>query len=283
MLLQIAIGDAYGAGFEYVDPALVRAHNDLSGYFQHPRHNIRRGKYTDDAQMSIAVTEVLLSGDYTRERFADAFVSCFKRDVREGYAGGFYAFLVSVKDGADFLARIKPDSDKSGAAMRAVTIGALPTIARVKEVCRLQAALTHNTTDGINAAVATSLGSHYFIYGLGKKAALGTFLEQQVPGRAWSSAWSGKVGAQGWMSVHAAVCAILAGNSMSEILRRCVDFTGDVDTVAAIALGIASRCPEIAQDLPAVLVDNLENGTYGRDYIKDLDRKLNEQIAVWRS
>jgi ADP-ribosyl-[dinitrogen reductase] hydrolase len=38
MLLELAIGDAYGAGFEYVSPDFVERYNDLSSYVQHPRH-----------------------------------------------------------------------------------------------------------------------------------------------------------------------------------------------------------------------------------------------------
>ena len=30
--MELAIGDAYGAGFEYADVPFVRAHNDLGGY-----------------------------------------------------------------------------------------------------------------------------------------------------------------------------------------------------------------------------------------------------------
>ncbi len=47
-----------------------------------------------------------------------------------------------------------------------------------------------------------------------------------------------------------------------------------MDTVAAIAMGGASHARTIASDLPSVLVDGLENGAFGRDYIKALDAKL---------
>jgi hypothetical protein len=47
-----------------------------------------------------------------------------------------------------------------------------------------------------------------------------------------------------------------------------------VDTVAAIAMGAASCCQEIEQDVPENLVNGLENGPYGRDYIINLDKKL---------
>lgn len=61
MLLHLAIGDAYGVGFEYVHPDLIREQNDLRGYVQHPSHTtILPGQYSDDTQMSLAVTEALL-------------------------------------------------------------------------------------------------------------------------------------------------------------------------------------------------------------------------------
>jgi hypothetical protein len=43
MLLELAIGDAYGAGFEYASDGLIRKHNTAAYYVQHPRHNIRPG------------------------------------------------------------------------------------------------------------------------------------------------------------------------------------------------------------------------------------------------
>jgi len=49
---------------------------------------------------------------------------------------------------------------------------------------------------------------------------------------------------------------------------------GDVDTVATIALAAASWSVDYAQDLPVALVEGLENGAFGRTYLKDLDRQL---------
>jgi len=61
---------------------------------------------------------------------------------------------------------------------------------------------------------------------------------------------------------------------MRDVLKTCIQFSGDVDTVAAIALAAGSCSPEIAQDLPFHLVDTVENGQYGRDYIRQLDTQL---------
>ena len=41
MLLELAVGDAYGAGFEYVDADLIRSANHLTSFVKHPRHAIQ--------------------------------------------------------------------------------------------------------------------------------------------------------------------------------------------------------------------------------------------------
>ncbi len=275
MLLELAIGDAYGAGFEYVSRKLIDEHNDLSAYVQHPRHeSIAPGEYTDDTQMTLAIAEAIVAGDsWTPDNLAARFVDVFKRNPREGYASRFYAFLHTMKDGADFLARIQPTSDKSGAAMRAAPIGVFRTVPDVLERARVQAAITHNTPDGIAAAQAAALLSHYFLADLGEKATLGKFIEQHVDGE-WSVPWEGKVGGKGLMSVRAAITAVQRHDTLSALLRACIDFGGDVDTVATIALGAASSSREVTNDLPQPLVDGLENGVFGRDYLIDLDAKL---------
>ena len=75
MLLELAIGDAYGAGFEYADIEYVKQHNNLFNYVKHPRHKLIPGSYTDDTQMSIAIAEMIISKEpWTRENLADKFV-----------------------------------------------------------------------------------------------------------------------------------------------------------------------------------------------------------------
>ncbi len=182
MLVELAIGDAYGAAFEFVDARSTRDH-ELGDYARHPWHDIAPGRYTDDTQMSIAIAEAVVTGlSWTPLALATKFVEVFKRDPREGYAGRFFEFLHHVTNGEQFLAEIIPTSDKSGAAMRAAPIGIYSTIDTVIERAAIQAASTHNTPDGINAAVAAALMSHYFLYHLGPKNELGHFLDEHVPG-----------------------------------------------------------------------------------------------------
>jgi ADP-ribosylglycohydrolase len=136
MLVELAVGDAYGAGFEYANGNFVRDHNDLSRHVQHPRHGIVPGSYTDDTQMTLAIAELLVDGvEWTPLNLASKFVEVFKRDEREGYSGRFYKFLKQVPDGETFLREIQPESDKSGAAMRATPLGLLPDMDEVKAKC----------------------------------------------------------------------------------------------------------------------------------------------------
>jgi ADP-ribosylglycohydrolase len=274
MLVEMAVGDAYGAGFEFAPLDLIRQFNTGTSYVQHPRHPIPPGRYTDDTQMSLAVAEALISGlPWTPARLADKFVEVFRRDPRPGYSRRFYPFLQESATGAEFLARVNPVNDTSGAAMRAPPLGVLPTLDRVKEFAGAQAAVTHNTPAGIHAAQASALTAHYFLYGLGPREKLGSFLESLVPGT-WAKPWRGEVGTKGWMCVRAAVTALMRNDCLSALLRDCVAFSGDVDTVAAIALAAASVSAEYEQDLPRELLAGLENGAYGRDYLAGLDRQL---------
>jgi len=94
-----------------------------------------------------------------------------------------------------------------------------------------------------------------------------------VPGQ-WNTEWRGKVKSKGWMRVTAAITAVKRNNSLSALLKDCINFGGDVDTVATIALAAASCSTEYTQDLPEQLILTLENGKFGRDYLMDLDKHL---------
>ena len=283
MLLEIAIGDALGAGYEFNDPA-IELHRDnlLHGYVQHAKHaGIKPGMYSDDTQMSIGTAEAIISGEpWIPETLVRHWLTAFQRDPRDGYARGFQAFLESHHTAEAFLADIRPDSDKAGAAMRAGPIGLVADSARVIEMATVQAEITHRTPGGVNSAVAAALMAWYCHNTTEPKANLPAFLAARVPGHSWESRWTGRVGVAGLECVAAALAAIVACNSLSGILAHCIQYGGDVDTVAAIAMAAASGSKEVTQDLPQNLIDGLENGHYGRDYLVELDEKLQKATSV---
>lgn len=277
MLTSLAIGDAYGAGFEYAPEDFVRQFNTLDRYIQNPSHlDLKPGRYTDDTQMSIAVAEALLSCNaWTVENLADKFVEIYKRDPRPGYSRGFQAVLNTVNNGKELLGRIERKSDKSGGAMRAIPVGVLPEVDDVIKAAQLQASVTHATRDGMDAAAAVALMAHYCVYNLGPVDKIGRYVFDHVPSHPWHEPWEGIVGAKGWMSVRAAITAVSRNTGLSALLKDCVAFSGDVDTVAAIALGAAADHSSYTYDLPSVLTYGLETGRpFGGLFLSALDLKL---------
>lgn len=280
MLVELAIGDAYGAGFEYSPDEFVTEHNALAGYVAHPRHRIAPGHYTDDTQMTLAIAESLLSGEaWTRENLADRFTEAFHRDPRVGYSSRIYQLLRDSRTGQELLRAVDADSDRSGAAMRVAPLGLLPDIDDLLHRTEVQARITHDTPAAVAAAQAAALTVHYCHYRLGPTPAVADWLNQRLPeaGVDWAEPWRGGVGAQGVASVRAALTALRGCRRLTELLRVCIGYTGDVDTVATIALAAASRATDVEQDLPRHLHDTLENGLYGRDYLVRLDHQLFER------
>ena len=104
--------------------------------------------------------------------------------------------------------------------------------------------------------------------------------ECHIPNVHWNRPWTKPIGALGIESVRAALTAIKQNATLSGVLKACIAFTGDVDTVAAIAMPAAALHPDIEQDLPQHLIDNLENGKFGLDYLQGLDRRLLSTFAL---
>lgn len=266
LLLSIAIGDAYGAGFEFESPEVVARENDGKHYRK--RAGFTPGHYTDDTQMTLAIWETIRLGEPWEARYlADRFVNVYHRDPRPGYARGFEGVLKSCKNGTELLERLNPTSDRNGAAMRSVPLGLLPSITKVKAYAKIQAAITHNTPGGIASSQAVGLMAYFGLKRLGKLDTLTAFLEKHVPGTPWSEPWQGEVPLNGIATARAALTALVACRKQSELLRAAVAFTGDTDSVAAIALGCSACFAEYKQDLPSVLIRELENGPYGRAYL----------------
>lgn len=280
MLPEIMIGDAYGAGFEFKNSMLV--HNDFKQFYNHPTHmasdgsgnSLRAGQYTDDTQMSIAVSEVLLGDNWTKEAFADSFVNCFRRDIRCGYAKGFFNFLLSTPNGTEFIKNIKPTSEKNGAAMRSVPLGYIKSISKLKEVAEIQAKLTHDTEHGINSSILVALASNYFIYDRGPKDELTDWLKSNFPQYPLEATWTKPVPCHGISTFLAVLTILRRTNSLSEAIKQAVAFGGDTDSTASIAAGILSCNKDVINDIPEYFFTNVENTNYGLDYTRELDRKL---------
>lgn len=296
MLLRIAQGDAFGVATEYIkfprDQHVYDRALRFESYGKHPTHKLAPGQYTDDTQMSIAVAEVLLRDnpeiptperrDELRKRFTTSFFDCFKRDPREGYSRGFQTLLEEVQSADELLTRLKPDSDKNGAAMRSVPLGVLADPVHVKFVTNIQAKITHDTLGGVTSAMMVALMSHFALYVDEPLSRLPTWLAPHLgnPPSSYLTPWSGDpvTGPDVGMNTARAVLTLLMEEkSLLGIAKKTIEWGGDTDSVLAIAWGIASA--RMHDELPPFFDGGLENGTYGRTFLNDLGKKLMETYS----
>jgi ADP-ribosylglycohydrolase len=279
LLVEIAIGDAYGAGFEFCGRDKIARHNTLAAYVPHEL-GIAAGRYTDDTQMSIAVAEVLLAnGDATGDEFAEAFVRCYRRDPRPGYAKGLQGLLDECTSGAVLRQRIRPESRRNGAAMRSVPLGLLADRAQLAAAARAQAAVTHDTPEGTLSSHVVGLMAHALLHAQADPADLPRLVERET-GFVLRDDWSAEVECDAIQTLHAVNTALQRHRSLSALLRDCVDFGGDVDSVAAIAMGLASLSPAYEADVPQPLVTGLEDGHHGLRFLAALDAQLAAAFPV---
>ena len=279
MMVSMAVGDAFGAGFEFAPAELVRKYNHLNlGYRPHPKGTIRPGKYTDDTQMAIGVAEWMMERVSVPEmnnavQLARKFVEVFHRDPRKGYAEGFYKILKETRNGTRLLQALIPTSRKAGGAMRAAPCGLLAEPEQVIDLAMWQASITHATREGMLGAAGAALLVWACRQGC-DRGYLGQMLEDMLPGCKWTEPWQGYVSGQALATVRAALTAVMSHGSMSAILQESVAFTGDTDTVAVIAMAAGAMHPDIVQDLPTCLVSGLENQKYGFTHLQELDDEL---------
>jgi ADP-ribosylglycohydrolase len=92
--------------------------------------------------------------------------------------------------------------------------------------------------------------------------------------------WAAEVECDALQTLHAVHTALLRSTSMSSLLLDCVSFGGDVDSVAAIAMGVAALSPDYIDDVPGPLRQGLEAGPYGRDFLSRLDESLALQYPI---
>jgi ADP-ribosylglycohydrolase len=279
MLFEIAIGDAYGAGFEFCPRAKITRANDGLHYQAHEK-GIPPGRYTDDTQMSIAVAELLLRDDEPdSDAFADAFLAAYRRDPRPGYASHFAVLLEDCASGPELRRRLAPGSRRNGAAMRSVPLALVRDPARLERIAHAQASVTHDSPEGRLSSLVVGLMGHALLHARAPVAALPRFVAART-GFVLRSDWCGEVACDAIETLHAVNTALQRQRGMAGLLRECVEFGGDVDSVAAIALGLAALADDYAADIPAPLHDGLEDGPFGRSWLRALDERLAARFAL---
>lgn len=282
MLISAAIGDAYGAGFEFVEPERWPANNGKYMY-GHPDLPIGNGQYTDDAQMLLALAEVITKNDLsaiTDTMIYEAWHTAYNRDPRPGYSRGFQSLLETTENGKELQEKINPDSTRSGAVMRAAVGGFLRDHIDVIELTDLHVNTTHDTDIARECARAVALAAHFLVHRVGKRKDLGKYLNANVHGKIGIDWTEDRTS---WASVEAVDCsrnAITAfrnSSNMTEVLVNSVAPGGDTDTVASIAMALAWCNEETFSELDTVLFQKFETGEYGFPYLLNASVWLTEK------
>lgn len=275
MIKEIAIADAYGAGFEFSSRLKIASGNTADRYFEHELSGMS-AKYTDDTQMSIAIAELILAEPVWTDRIiASKFVDCFKRDPRRGYSKGLYGLLSAANDGEELLQMLVNISDRNGAAMRSVPLGVIKD--RNELICKakMQASITHNTDIAIASSCSVALAAHFGIHEKGHIEELKRFLEKEGFS-GWNYSWFEEVSVRAFDTVSAALSCLMVCDSLKDLLIKCVSLGGDTDSVSAIAVGIASCFDEYDKELPIALINSLDEPVFGIEFFDELDEKLFE-------
>ncbi len=282
MLYQMAIADSFGIGFEFLrDDELVPVDLD-AGYRQHPRYtDMIPGHYTDDTQRSVANALTVIGGGHRSGRaydmlaYVEVYQRVFRRDPRAGYSRRYEEFLRNNCNvwPVEFATKLVRRST-NGAVMGAAVLGYLHTPAQVKLAATAQATSTHSP-DTVQYAQIVALAAHYFIYRIGPRKDILLWLLSQVDG-------FGLIGYPNLhkttMDAHSPVenmlVLLMQYTSIRQIIQKAVELGGDTDSCAAIAVAVASCSDDFDWDVPTILIDGLEKGQFGEDFLKSMDLSL---------
>jgi ADP-ribosylglycohydrolase len=287
MLIEIAVADAYGAAFEFTDKPKIN--NDLSEYGRHPTGDLPNAAYTDDTMRAMANSIVLLYGssyDWLRpESYITSICAIYESDKRAGWSKGFHTMLKNYESKPPMeLMKALNRRSTNGCVMGVAPLGFIRETPMVKLAATMQTIATHSAA-AVPYAQAVALSSHYLLH-YGDTKSLVDFILNEVE---WAddrqkehfrTSLDDEPERPSMSAASIAIGAVWAANSFdntSEILKWTCSRGGDTDSLAAVAIGIASCASDIKQDLPQHLLENVET-EIGRKTLHELDEKLRQRF-----
>ena len=251
-MLGAIVGDIVGSVYEF----------DNTKRMDFPFFS-KRGTYTDDSIMTVAVAEWLLTEEeYTHEALERIMVRYAEAEPfpMGGYGGGFAQWLfrperlVDYKTGELAGKRVPYNSWGNGAAMRVSAVGwKFRTLEETERVAALSASITHDHPEGIKGAQATAAAIFLARSGYSKQEIkeyierrfgydLSTHTDEIRKVYGWEDSCQG--------TVPPAIRAFLDSTDFESAVRIAVSLGGDSDTLACITGGIAEAYyGEIPQEI----------------------------------
>lgn len=303
MILDIAIGDAYGRPFEFNTIEYVTKNNNGNDYFLRADEDVSlTGTYTDDAQMSLALFEHLLDdsadGSFSYEKLGKRFVNTYMRDIHGGYSKRITAAMIDAstqtpsKIGTKFFINCQTDVliDSNGSIMRSVPLGILQNEALVIRSAQMQSLITHCSPAASMGSQIIAITSHYFYYRKHKgDMSYNTYLKYLnthnmlqyylICEDAFEEHYKEykTIPCDANITVGAVINMLFTHKDVLSMLKASINLTGDVDSIASISLGLASLKDDVVKNYSKNLIYNLENEKYGKDYLIKLDTILSNK------
>ena len=160
-LTGLAIGDALGMPFETLDHDHQRLTSWRGDYQGSNFHQLEPGQWTDDTSMAKMIAESLLDNQgFDPHDLSRRYVNWYDQVGGRGGMGGSTAKAISnLKRGVPWCASSVP-STGNGTAMRVAPLGVYyrHDLTILQKVVRAEAAITHDSKDSQNGAVAVALG-----------------------------------------------------------------------------------------------------------------------------
>ncbi len=297
-ILGCFLGDAFGSGFEGMNPDRANFHLSILS------KNFTRS-YTDDTDMTFALAESIIQcGKIDPEDIAKQFnLSC---DLTRGYAIGTIKAVQALRAGLKWyqVARIvfENGSFGNGAAMRASPVGLFyhHHLDGLREAAIKQADITHVHPLGQWGAVmqACSVGLAVnrdpkepfesqqmvislreilwggpieYVRALGK---IEEMLTQRKKRQAHEVAQSLGNGVEAHFSVPSACyIATTYGSDFCDAIRAAISLGGDTDTIAGM-VGAIVGAHVGEKGLPVEWIEQLEDGPRGRSFARSLADRL---------
>ncbi|NWG04592.1 MAG: ADP-ribosylglycohydrolase family protein [Syntrophaceae bacterium] len=303
-ILGCFLGDAFGSGFEGMDPEKARFHmDDLSKKFTR--------SYTDDTDMTLALAESMIqSGGVNPEDISKQFsLTC---DLTRGYAIGTIKAILALKAGMKWyeVARIvfKDGSFGNGAAMRVSPVGLFyhDDLEGLRRAAVEQANITHVHPLGQWGAVMQACTVGLAV----SQDPEEPFRKEQMVTDLREILWGGPIeyvkalnkieemvaqgkkfhsreivqhlgnGVEAHLSVPSACyLALMHRPDFCDAIRAAISLGGDTDTIAGM-VGAIVGAHVGEKKLPAEWIEQLEDGARGLSFAKNLADRLFE--AWWK-
>lgn len=289
MLLEMAVGDAYGAAFEFTKTPQIP--NDLSRFGAHPLGEMEVGAYTDDTMRAIANSKVILSADkndkYRPEAYAKAYLEEFRNDRRKGWSKRFHAMLEEhVDKNAMELIKKIARRNTNGCLMGVAPLGYLPQINDVLLATTMQVVSTHSGSS-VPYAQGISIAAHLLMRGVSSNEIITAVIElvewesnrQRDRFHAILKEEPPIPQMESSTITLSALWAIDLFDKSSDILKWSCSRGGDCDSLGAVTMALASVSKDIEQDIPDILQDNVDT-MEGRKSLLAIDTMLKETFKT---